>query len=805
MRVFWYNSTLGLTLDTVSIIVTQYNNTAITRTTTIHGDVNSLDINTITTALKVASAFVGGNIDYFEQPPVYLATGTDGSLLNGKSMPYLSPYAKFMQFAYSTITEQSPNCPAGQQDVDGKCVCKLTSWYLSFDNSVITLPEPYYSIFNDPLDGNIQFIQDNVFEIDTVALSEWVASDTALMSAMPQLSTCFYLGYAHGPPGAKIPVSALTATSSTTVQGSGQYSSHTAQPANTVTTLFPAPTSKPPVSSKTSPAPSKPPTAATEDITPSADSNFNFAILHPYILETAVAIAPDVESNKALSSLALVLSDPLNSLQSSPGNLVHKNPNPQSPNSASLNTGSQSDSPQSPKSLKPPNPDTNNIVYSLAPLAATITSNDNLILLNHVGQATYTKPEPTAILSFGTSIYTANSLTHFVISGQTVKPGGPAITVAGTLISLNAAGHTAVIGTSTQSLIALSSFQKALALTFAGSIFTANSASQFVVAGQTLTQGGQITVSNIPISLNSDGRIVVIGTSTNYLIKSYAPIITHAPVSSQDQETPVLTLGRSTFIANMASQFVIAGQTLTQGGQITVSGTPISLAQNGKTAIIGTSTQPLIPNNIPTPTQTPILTFGASTYTADLSSHFVVAGQTIIPGHIISVSGIPISLAENGKFVIIGTSTQLLIPDGTPTPTRAPSFTRGATVYTADLSSHFIIDGQTLVPGGVLTIAGTRVSYDPAGRDIVVGTSTEAVQLGNLIMQGLGSTKEAARTAVPTTGVEHPGTGPTVGVQRATGGAEGFTGAAHRVLGLLGMWRWRWGGVAGLMVGLCVL
>lgn len=64
VRFYWYTSTLGLTLDTVSIIVTQYNNTAITKTTTIHGDVNSLDVNSITTAIDVASVFLGENEEY---------------------------------------------------------------------------------------------------------------------------------------------------------------------------------------------------------------------------------------------------------------------------------------------------------------------------------------------------------------------------------------------------------------------------------------------------------------------------------------------------------------------------------------------------------------------------------------------------------------------------------------------------------------------------------------------------------------------------------------------------------------------
>ena len=141
---------------------------------------------------------------------------------------------------------------------------------------------------------------------------------------------------------------------------------------------------------------------------------------------------------------------------------------------------------------------TNNVVYSLAPSAAAIISNGNLISLDHVEQSTYVQSEPTPILSLGTALYTADSSSQFIISGQTVKPGGPAITVAGTPISLDAAGSVAVIGTSVQPLITPAPSQNAPVLTFAGSTFTANSASKFVVAGQTLTQGSQITPRRRP-------------------------------------------------------------------------------------------------------------------------------------------------------------------------------------------------------------------------------------------------------------------------------------------------------------------
>lgn len=317
MRVHWYTSTLGLTLDTVSVLVTQYNNTAITRTTTIHGDVNSLNVKTITSAIEVASAFAGFKDeinDEYVSPMIYLANGTDGSLPNGKSIPYPTAYVEFDVFIYTTITESSPNCPTGQQQMSGECVCELTTYQPNRHGTIISLPEPYYSAVDS--NHSIGAGNYNFFEIDTVSLSNWFVSNKALMSIMPQLSTCFYGRGGHGPPGVKIPVSTLTATSTTTFQRLGHYSSHAAQPVNPVTPLFPAPTSKPPAGSKPSSAPSKESIIAAEN-TPQSEAVTTYG---PRVLDTLT-----LQSNKASSSPALVLPDLPNSPQPSAENIVHEN------------------------------------------------------------------------------------------------------------------------------------------------------------------------------------------------------------------------------------------------------------------------------------------------------------------------------------------------------------------------------------------------------------------------------------------------------------------------------------------------
>lgn len=198
----------------------------------------------------------------------------------------------------------------------------------------------------------------------------------------------------------------------------------------------------------------------------------------------------------------------------------------------------------------------------------------------------------------------------------------------------------------------------------------------------------------------------------------------------------MLTFDGSTCTADASSGFVIGGQTLTPGGSIEISSIPISYPAGAAAVVIGTKTLPLYFGTITSGVR-PIITFGGSTYTADACSDFTIDRQTLTPGGNIDVSGTPITYPSAGTAVMIGTSTE---PFSFATVTGAdpPVITFDRSTYTADTSSDFIIDSQTLAPGGVITIGGTPISYAAAGKDVVIGTSTEAVGIGNL-MRGLGN------------------------------------------------------------------
>ena len=324
-------------------------------------------------------------------------------------------------------------------------------------------------------------------------------------------------------------------------------------------------------------------------------------------------------------------------------------------------------------------------------------------------------PEPSSlpVLSVAGTTYTANSASEFVVAGQTLTPGGQ-ITVASTTVSLHPSADVAVVGGSTQVLTTPASSPNPAVMTFAGSTYTANAASQFIIAGQTLTPGDQITVSSTPLSLAPSANVAVIGTSTQTLT-------TPAPASNPAR----LIFAGTIYTANAASQFVIAGQTLTPGGTITASGTPIGLPEGTNFAVIGTSTQFLVAASAPpTAEAAPVMTWDGSTYTADASSdYFVIASKTLTPGGIITVLGTPISLAQGGAAdVVIGSSTQTLSTSATITP--ADVFTVAGQIVTANPSGFALAGTTTLLPGGTgVTVSGTPVRLGLGGT-LVVGNRT---------------------------------------------------------------------------------
>lgn len=82
------------------------------------------------------------------------------------------------------------------------------------------------------------------------------------------------------------------------------------------------------------------------------------------------------------------------------------------------------------------------------------------------------------------------------------------------------------------------------------------------------------------------------------------------------------------------------------------------------------------------------------------------------------MSGSIISLTPSGSDIVIDGSTIAL------SPTFKPVITIGSQVFTENSASQFVVDGQTLSPGGVVTVSGSIISLAPSASDIVIGGST---------------------------------------------------------------------------------
>ena len=159
---------------------------------------------------------------------------------------------------------------------------------------------------------------------------------------------------------------------------------------------------------------------------------------------------------------------------------------------------------------------TGNAIYSLAPSATAIISNGVLIPILLITAAFNPSAQATPVLTFGGSAYVADSASKFSISGQVLTPGST-ITIAGTKIFLALDASPAVIDGSTQSLVNPTATD-ALFLTLAETSYTANSRGDFIIAGQTLTKGGVVTLDSTRLSLDQSGRNVVLGTGCTQAI-----------------------------------------------------------------------------------------------------------------------------------------------------------------------------------------------------------------------------------------------------------------------------------------------
>ena len=199
-----------------------------------------------------------------------------------------------------------------------------------------------------------------------------------------------------------------------------------------------------------------------------------------------------------------------------------------------------------------------------------------------IGSSTIDLSRSTSTLNafnVGGETFTANP-TGFTVAGSQVLPGGSAVIVSGTTLSLSPSG---VLDIGGASIDLATQVPSADVINVGGHMFTANP-SGFQIDGSSVLPGGiPLTIFGTQVSLDRFGELYV-GTSSIDL------------VPFQIATPGVFTLDGLTFTA-AASAVAVDGMTLTPGGAaVTLGGDRISLGLNGSLAV-GSSTI-AVPRNV---------------------------------------------------------------------------------------------------------------------------------------------------------------------------------------------------------------
>jgi hypothetical protein len=258
-------------------------------------------------------------------------------------------------------------------------------------------------------------------------------------------------------------------------------------------------------------------------------------------------------------------------------------------------------------------------------------------------------PTAAPVLTVGRNPVTANNQGQFVVGTETLKPGGPAVTIDGSTLSLASGGSIAIINGVTQTLANAPLITAPPVLTVGDRIVSATvigGTTQLVLGGQTLAPGSALTVDGTTYSLpaSGSGSVVIVNGATTTLAAGQ--------ILAQQSATATVLDGTTAFIFNPS-------QTLTPGGILTISGTTLSmpLSHSGSVVIINGITSTLA---FPVTTAPP-LTIAGTTYSATVrdgtTEYVLTSGVTLRPGEAVTMSGTTYSLDPSGTALVVNGQT----------------------------------------------------------------------------------------------------------------------------------------------------
>jgi hypothetical protein len=386
-----------------------------------------------------------------------------------------------------------------------------------------------------------------------------------------------------------------------------------------------------------------------------------------------------------------------------------------------------------------------------------------------------------AAIVIGGSTIAPDASSQYIVSGQSL--------LSGSSITLVQGSSTAVISLPTDQPEGASS--PVAPIVVGSSTITPDASSNYVISGQTLAAGSKITLvsesSSAVIALQTSGShtYLVVGSSSS-LLPEQIPITRSA--------VPIV-VGTDTIQPDASSNYIISGQTLAAGSEITlVSGSSSAVialqTSDSKTyLVVGSSTSVLPEQETATRSAVPIVV-GTNTIQPDASSNYIISGQTLAAGSEVTlVSGsstaiVALKTSNSRTYLVIGTLTSML-PEQTASEgdIQPPAFTIGSSVITPNSASEYVIASQTLRPGAAITVSGSIISLASHATEIVIGTSTQTAAynqgFGGYVWSALGggsmlTSSETASggssvSSAPSTGSPRPQTN---GVASLTSGSS---------------------------------
>lgn len=299
------------------------------------------------------------------------------------------------------------------------------------------------------------------------------------------------------------------------------------------------------------------------------------------------------------------------------------------------------------------------------------------------------------------------------------------------------------------------STESVAAIVVGGSTIAPDASSQYIVSGQSLLPGSSITLVQ-----GSSTAVIALPTDQSEVASSL--VITGNTLSPTATTSAVpIVIGSNTITPDASSAYVISGQTLAAGSEITlVSGTSSAVValrtSNSQTYLVVGTSSVLSEQTAARKSYVPIIV-GTNTIQPDASSNYVISGQTLSLGSKITlVSGsstaiIALQISNSQTYLVIGASISAL-PEQTASQgsIQIPVFTIGSSTVTPNSASEYVVASQTLHPGAAITVSGSVISLASHATEIVIGTSTQTAAyqqgLGGYILSALGATSTTPKS-----------------------------------------------------------